>query len=250
MPVRFGPGPQLVARPKVRANVSPYRSGQDEEHQANYEQEPRSAEKCLFLQPYSLRNSPAAEQFYDRTCELDQGFPFISPNTDLLDQMAMPSVNSSSSFTIATGPLLPHVITSRPPVALSHGVSSKCLRLNLLVGDCTHELRHPLNSRGDCDHAGSPTRLCGILADLAAKAGIRKPSIHHHFPVKEDLGVAIVRAYTERLSERLHEIDAKNGNAMERVLAYGRLYREALAEGHGCLCGVLASGIAVLPESL
>ena len=87
-------------------------------------------------------------------------------------------------------------------------------------------------------------------ADLAAKAGIRKPSIHHHFPVKEDLGVAIVGDFTERLSEQLREIDAKNGNAMERVRAYGRLYREGLAEGHGCLCGVLASEIAVLPESV
>lgn len=32
-------------------------------------------------------------------------------------------------------------------------------------------------------------------ADLVEQAGIRKPSIHHHFPTKEDLGVAIVSDY-------------------------------------------------------
>ncbi|MCA8089277.1 TetR/AcrR family transcriptional regulator, partial [Burkholderia cenocepacia] len=31
-------------------------------------------------------------------------------------------------------------------------------------------------------------------ADLAETVGIRKASIHHHFPTKEDLGVAIVEA--------------------------------------------------------
>jgi len=87
-------------------------------------------------------------------------------------------------------------------------------------------------------------------ADLATQARIRKPSIHHHFPAKEDLGVAIVRNYTERFSERLEELKARNDNALEQLRAYGRLYREAVVEGHGCLCGVLASEIAILPESV
>ena len=87
-------------------------------------------------------------------------------------------------------------------------------------------------------------------ADLAAQARIRKPSIHHHFPAKEDLGVAIVQAYTESFSERLKEIEARNDKVVERLRAYGRLYREALDAGNGCLCGVLASEAAILPESV
>ena len=87
-------------------------------------------------------------------------------------------------------------------------------------------------------------------ADLASQARIRKPSIHHHFPAKEDLGVAIVQAYTEGFSERLNEIDARNDKGVERLRAYGRLYREALVAGNGCLCGVLASEVAILPESV
>src|SRR4029077_10261375 len=87
-------------------------------------------------------------------------------------------------------------------------------------------------------------------ADLASQARIRKPSIHHHFPAKEDLGVAIVQAYTDGFSERLNEIDARNDKGVERLRAYGRLYREALVAGNGCLCGVLASEVAILPESV
>src|SRR6187399_961256 len=84
-------------------------------------------------------------------------------------------------------------------------------------------------------------------ADLAAVVGIRKPSIHHHFPTKEDLGVAVVEAYTEAFSEQLRRIDAKAGKAVARLRAFAGLYRDGLEHGQGCLCGVLASEVAVLP---
>lgn len=85
-------------------------------------------------------------------------------------------------------------------------------------------------------------------ADLAHAVGIRKPSIHHHFPTKEDLGVAIVAAYTERISQQLDRIEAKTGDMIERLRAYARVYREGLESRRGCLCGVLASEVAVLPQ--
>ncbi|HEX4762893.1 MAG TPA: TetR/AcrR family transcriptional regulator [Usitatibacter sp.] len=84
-------------------------------------------------------------------------------------------------------------------------------------------------------------------ADLAEAADLRKPSIHHHFPSKEDLGVAMVETYTERFSEDLARIDAGRGTALERLRAFARLYRKGLGAEQGCLCGVLASEIAVLP---
>jgi TetR/AcrR family transcriptional regulator, transcriptional repressor for nem operon len=87
-------------------------------------------------------------------------------------------------------------------------------------------------------------------ADLADAVGIRKPSIHHHFPTKEDLGVAIVAAYTEHVSEQLDRIDAKTGDMVERLRAYARFYREGLEARRGCLCGVLASEVAVLPQQV
>lgn len=87
-------------------------------------------------------------------------------------------------------------------------------------------------------------------ADLADVVGIRKPSIHHHFPTKEDLGAAIVAAYTENFSEQLDRIHAQNPNTAERLRAYAGLYRAGLEHGQGCLCGVLASEVAVLPPQV
>lgn len=102
------------------------------------------------------------------------------------------------------------------------------------------------------DVATSQVRRLGYsafsYADLADAVGIRKPSIHHHFPTKEDLGAAIVAAYTEHFSEQLHRIDAKTGDVVERLRAYSRLYRGGLDARQGCLCGVLASEVAVLPQ--
>jgi TetR/AcrR family transcriptional regulator, transcriptional repressor for nem operon len=87
-------------------------------------------------------------------------------------------------------------------------------------------------------------------ADLAETVGIRKPSIHHYFPFKEDLGVEIVDVYTERFKVSLADIWAEFDTASGRLSAYAELYREGLAVGEGCLCGVLASELSGLPPAL
>src|ERR1700742_3561290 len=39
--------------------------------------------------------------------------------------------------------------------------------------------------------------------DLAAAVGIKSFSVHYHFPTKEDLGAAVVRRWTGRLSAKV-----------------------------------------------
>jgi TetR/AcrR family transcriptional repressor of nem operon len=85
-------------------------------------------------------------------------------------------------------------------------------------------------------------------ADLADRVGIRKPSIHHHFRTKEDIGGALVEAYTVRFETDLADIIAASPRAPQRLRAYAGLYRTGLEAGQGCLCGVLASELAGLPE--
>lgn len=85
-------------------------------------------------------------------------------------------------------------------------------------------------------------------ADLAECVGIRKPSIHHHFRAKEDLGAALLDAYTNRFTGCLSDIADETENTFERFDRYTELYRAGLKAGEGCLCGVLASEIAGLPE--
>src|SRR5262249_26520883 len=87
-------------------------------------------------------------------------------------------------------------------------------------------------------------------ADLAEIIGIRKASIHHHFPTKEDLGEALVVAYTERIADALDRIDASSSDPIVRLDAYAPPYRDGLTRNEGCLCGALASEIAVLPARI
>ena len=59
-------------------------------------------------------------------------------------------------------------------------------------------------------------------ADLAEAVGIRKASIHHHFPAKEDLGVAVVEAYVERVAQGLEGIFRLQLQWLQKVLDEGK----------------------------
>jgi TetR/AcrR family transcriptional regulator, transcriptional repressor for nem operon len=87
-------------------------------------------------------------------------------------------------------------------------------------------------------------------ADLAEAVGIRKASIHHHFPAKSDLGCALVDNYSARFEQLCGVIETEHRSAPSRLLAYGALYAESLKRGHLCLCGMLASELAVLPSDV
>ncbi|MDE4536302.1 TetR/AcrR family transcriptional regulator [Pseudomonas sp. ITEM 17296] len=87
-------------------------------------------------------------------------------------------------------------------------------------------------------------------ADLAHIIGISKASIHHHFPTKEKLGVAIVENYIFRFCKRLEQIDQESESAVQRLIAFSALFRESRDASLLPLCGALAAEIAVLPDSL
>ena len=80
-------------------------------------------------------------------------------------------------------------------------------------------------------------------ADLARDVGIRKASIHYHFPLKADLAFGLIDRYAARISERRAEIDREHQTAAGKLGAFLALYREALAEGTQlCLCVALSAG--------
>ena len=54
-------------------------------------------------------------------------------------------------------------------------------------------------------------------ADLAEVVGIRKASIHHHFPTKSDLAFALVAAYDARYEEALDAILAAGDDGAARI---------------------------------
>lgn len=85
-------------------------------------------------------------------------------------------------------------------------------------------------------------------ADLAGIVGVSKPTIHHHFSTKEDLGVALVASYTERFDTRLAAIAEAMPAASDRLRAYADLYLAGPRDERACLCAMLASDHAAVPE--
>lgn len=87
-------------------------------------------------------------------------------------------------------------------------------------------------------------------ADLADGVGIRKASIHHHFPTKADLASALLASFDARYDEAMADIERREKFALDRVRAYARLYLEGVEKGLGCLCAAFAAELDMLPDAL
>lgn len=87
-------------------------------------------------------------------------------------------------------------------------------------------------------------------ADLATDIGIKKASIHHHFPTKEGMAIAIVESYLFRFKNQLEQINADNAGVIDRLKAFALMFAQSSADGMLPLCGALAAELLALPDSL
>lgn len=87
-------------------------------------------------------------------------------------------------------------------------------------------------------------------ADISEEIGIRKASIHHHFPSKEALAIAVIQRYRESFNLDLVRIAAEGKDWLDKIRRYSKLYESVLHENKLCLCGMLASDIETLPNIL
>lgn len=87
-------------------------------------------------------------------------------------------------------------------------------------------------------------------ADLSERVGIRKASIHHHFPTKEVLGAALIDAYLARFELELKSLSEKRASAKSKLLSYSDFFSGGLRDGLMPLCGALAADAAQLPPSM
>lgn len=89
-------------------------------------------------------------------------------------------------------------------------------------------------------------------ADLAERFGIRKASIHHHFPSKADLVVAVVERGRAGIQAQIALLDDDAATAMDRLLAYTGYWERCILDQTSpfCLAGVLAAELPALPEEI
>jgi TetR/AcrR family transcriptional repressor of nem operon len=79
--------------------------------------------------------------------------------------------------------------------------------------------------------------------------GIRKASIHHHFPTKEDLIEALIRRYAAYFGGVVEGILASDLPAPEKLRRYCGLFEATLRQGthdRACPCAMLGAELATL----
>jgi len=88
--------------------------------------------------------------------------------------------------------------------------------------------------------------------DIADAIGIRKASIHYHFPSKADLGEAVIKQYKQSLLDQLEAVDAKaDATANEKLETFLAPYLGFKGDDKRvCLCGTLTGEFFALPEGM
>jgi TetR/AcrR family transcriptional regulator, transcriptional repressor for nem operon len=89
-------------------------------------------------------------------------------------------------------------------------------------------------------------------ADIADAVQIRKASIHHHFPTKAGLVVAVLRAHRARIAQAMEALDLHFDNPLTRIKNYFK-YWEACIEDHSvpfCIGALMGAEMPSLPEEI
>lgn len=89
-------------------------------------------------------------------------------------------------------------------------------------------------------------------ADVSERVGIRKASIHHHFPSKADLVRTVVASYRDEVLEGLAALEQGSPDPAVQLTDYVTLMKTCIEDGSRpfCLCGMLAAEMPVLPTEI
>jgi TetR/AcrR family transcriptional regulator, transcriptional repressor for nem operon len=89
-------------------------------------------------------------------------------------------------------------------------------------------------------------------ADIAEVVGIRKASIHHHFPSKVDLVVATLQEYRSNLVEAAGGLNKSVAEPLQRLKLYVHHWEECVRSNHRpiCIAALLSAELPALPEEI
>lgn len=89
-------------------------------------------------------------------------------------------------------------------------------------------------------------------ADIAGEVGIRKASIHHHFPGKVDLVRAVVVQHRERTEASMTDLESKVLDPLASLRTYAGFWAKCIEDASMpfCVCALLASELPALPPEI
>lgn len=87
-------------------------------------------------------------------------------------------------------------------------------------------------------------------ADIAEVVGIRKASIHHHFPTKVDLVRTLVQRYREDARSGFAALERSAADPLGQLTSYVAYWESCIVTERDpfCICALLASELPAVPE--
>ncbi|ENN84155.1 transcriptional regulator, TetR family [Rhizobium freirei PRF 81] len=89
-------------------------------------------------------------------------------------------------------------------------------------------------------------------ADISAAIGIRKASIHHHFPTKAELVSVLVDRYRQQAEAGLNSLREQFSSPAEQLRSYVNFWQTCIRDASlpFCVCAMLACEMQMLPEEV
>ncbi|CAN7603649.1 TetR/AcrR family transcriptional regulator [Neorhizobium sp. LjRoot104] len=89
-------------------------------------------------------------------------------------------------------------------------------------------------------------------ADISEEVGIRKASIHHHFPSKVDLVRELVKRYREDGQATVAILEQNVPDALDMLKVYANHWAKCIEDASRpyCVCALLASELPSLPPEV
>jgi TetR/AcrR family transcriptional repressor of nem operon len=89
-------------------------------------------------------------------------------------------------------------------------------------------------------------------ADISEAVNIRKASIHHHFPTKANLVVAVLKVHRERFMQATQSLTEQVNDPLARLQAYVQHWEGCIRNKNEpfCIAALLAAELPSLPEEV
>ena len=89
-------------------------------------------------------------------------------------------------------------------------------------------------------------------ADISSEVKVSKATIHHHFPLKEDLVVAVLRRHRERQAQGLVMLDEAVADSLDRLKGYMGHWERCIEKKTEpiCIAALLGAELPSLPADV